>query len=67
MIALADRQLAILEAGLVPGTGVRKRVASFASAFALQLAEGGGEYAGLAGLMPAFTHVDPRRTRTLLG
>lgn len=66
VLALADRQLAILEAGLVPGSGTRKRVAGFASAFAQQLAEG-GEYAGLAGLMPAFTHVDPQRTRTLLG
>lgn len=64
--ATAARQLALLDASLEPGNAAMQRAQRFAHAFGTQLADG-GEYASLTELVPAFTHVDRRRTRTLLG
>ena len=64
--ATAARQLALLDASLEPGNAAMQRMQRFANAFGTQLADG-GEYASLTELVPAFTHVDRRRTRTLLG
>lgn len=63
---LAARQLTLLDAGLEPGKAAMQRIQRFAISFCTQLADG-GEYGSLTELIPAFTHVDSRRTRTLLG